>query len=85
MVDGLSTKEVDRLAGLKPGHTWQVEKNTAKRAADTLDRIARVLGLTMDYVIRGDGEPPTAQEVIEAVTRARVAAEQAPVPNGSTG
>lgn len=69
---GISTKDLDRLAGLKEGVCWAVENSaTGNSETRTVDKIAKVLGLSLDYVIRGDGKPPTANKVKAAVEAAR--------------
>jgi hypothetical protein len=70
----LSTKELDFLAGFKPGFVWSVEDSGgANTESSRLDRIARVLGVSMDWLIRGDGDPPTAESVAASVAVARFA------------
>ena len=69
---GISTKDLDRLAGLKPGVSWAVENSaTGNSETKTVDKIAKVLGLSLDYIVRGDGKPPTANKVKAAVDAAR--------------
>jgi transcriptional regulator with XRE-family HTH domain len=69
----LSTKELDRLAGFTEGLVWSIEKNGGEKAeAKNLDAIARVLGVSMDWLVRGEGEPPTASSIAAAVDAARV-------------
>lgn len=68
----LSTKELDRLAGFTEGLVWSLEKSGGTNAeASTLKEIARVLGISLDYLILGEGEPPTAESVRAAVEIAR--------------
>jgi hypothetical protein len=86
LVPGLSTKELDRLAGLASGITWSLENRPKQRSHEVraLDLLARVLGLSLDYLIRGDGESPKAKTVIDAVTRARIAAHDAAKQSGGS-
>lgn len=75
-LSGLSTKEVDKLAGISPGHTWTLEKaETASAEAKTLNAVCVVLGLSLDYLVRGEGEPPTKEQIDAAVATARVELE----------
>lgn len=68
----LSTKELDRLAGLTAGHTWAVENSKSGNADTvTLDKIAAVLGLSLDYLVRGEGREPGAAKVRAAIETAR--------------
>lgn len=71
---GISTKDVDRLAGLTPGVCWSVENSTGDNfQTKTIDPIARVLGLTLEHVVRGEGSTPSADQVKAAVEAARAA------------
>lgn len=68
----ISTKDLDRLSGLKPGVSWAVENSpTGNSEIRTLDKLAKVLGLSLDFVVRGDGEGPTAEQVKASVAAAR--------------
>lgn len=70
----LSTKELDVLAGLTKGHVWSIEKSGGENAElSTLDLIARALNLSLDWLARGEGEPPTRESVAAAVALARAA------------
>lgn len=69
---GLPSRQLDKAAGLEPGVSWAVEKSaTGNSQSATLDKIARALGLSLDYVIRGEGEPPTKESVQAAIDAAR--------------
>lgn len=69
---GISAKELDRLAGITEGHSSTIEKSeTGNAESKTLDRVAAVLGLSLDYLIRGDGKPPSALEIQKALAVAR--------------
>jgi len=73
----LPSKQLDKLAGLNTGVCWAVENSpTGNSESKTLDKIARALGLSLDYVVRGEGEPPTAESVQTAVDEARAALPQ---------
>lgn len=74
----ISTKELDRLAGVKAGGTWAVENSkTGNAETKTLDRMAGALGVSLDWLVRGDGDEPTAESVKAAVKVAREAQEPA--------
>lgn len=68
----LATKELDVLAGLAPGHTWILERDGGSNmASSTLFAIARVLGVSPEYLYRGEGRKPSAKTICAAVTKAR--------------
>lgn len=71
---GLSARELDRLAGQAEGHATVIElrESTAVRT-DTADRYARVLGVSLDWLVSGSGDAPTQRSVRLAVDRARAA------------
>jgi transcriptional regulator with XRE-family HTH domain len=74
----LPSRQLDKLAGLDTGVSWAVENSaTGNSQSATLDKIARALGLSLDYVVRGEGEPPTAESVQAAVDAARAALPEA--------
>lgn len=82
---GLSARRLDDLAGLTPGYTSLIE--AGKRAnigARTADAIARVVGVSLDWLIRGDGNEPTDQQVRRAVEAAQRAARER-TSRGHTG
>jgi transcriptional regulator with XRE-family HTH domain len=81
----VSTKELDRLAELRPGHTWAVENSKSGNAdTKTLAKLAGVLGLSLDYLVCGEGSEPSELDVKAAVaaTRARIAAALPPDTTG---
>lgn len=56
---------------MTPGYTSLIE--SGKRAnigARTVDAIARVIGTSLDWLIRGDGDAPTDAEIARAVESA---------------
>lgn len=68
----VSTKELDKLSGVSPGTVWAIEKSQSGNAqAKTLAPISRVLGVSLDYLIRGDGERPTREAIRAALDAAR--------------
>lgn len=69
---GISTKELDKLADISPGHTWVIESAKGGTEAKTLDKVAGVLGLSLDYLVRGKSPRPTARAVRKSVEKARL-------------
>lgn len=80
LIGGLGCRELDRLAGLGEGHVSMIETgkrpNIESRIAAAL---ADVLGLSLDWLVRGLGPNPSAKRVRAAVERARAAAAVPPV------
>lgn len=57
---GLSARAVDGLADLTPGHTALIESGSrADPSAGTLTKIARALGVSLDWLSDGQGLPPS--------------------------
>jgi len=71
--DGVcSARELDRLAGLTPCHTSLIESGRRPNPeSDTLRAIATTLGVSLDWLVLGVGDPPRAEDVRAAVERAR--------------
>jgi transcriptional regulator with XRE-family HTH domain len=65
---GISARELDRLAGKTEGHASLIE---ARRAADVLASnvaaYASVLGVTVEWLLTGEGDEPTEESVTAAV------------------
>lgn len=83
---GLSARRLDELAGLTPGYTSLIE--SGKRAnigARTADLIARVIGVSLDWLIRGEGDEPTDIEVARAVECAQRSRERELKRTGTEG
>jgi transcriptional regulator with XRE-family HTH domain len=71
----LSQRDLDRLAGLSEGHVGMIESGRRENLeASTASRIAKVLGMTLEWLIDGTGEGPTPAKVRRAVASARNAA-----------
>lgn len=72
---GLSCRELSRLADLAASHVALIEDGTIKLRRglerDTLRGLCRVLACEASYLVRGDGQPPSAADVATAVERAR--------------
>ena len=74
MIDGLSTRELDRLAGITEGHTSLIETGARPNIeARTAASLARVLGVSLDWLVTGAGKEPSERAVRSAVAAARVA------------
>lgn len=94
-MSGLSNSELDRLCGLRKGHTRAIETNPeANPTIETTRKIAEAFGVTVGYLASGEGAPPLAWAVAKAIAVARgeetaeAAAEPAPTfhdPPASTG
>lgn len=68
-----SQRELAELAGLSPSMVWQIESGTiAAPSGTTLAQLAEVLGVSLDWLIRGEGPDPQAEDVQAAVERARL-------------
>lgn len=69
---GLSARGLDDLAGLTAGYTRLIEAGKRGNIGSrTADAIARVLGVSLDWLIRGDGQEPTDLEMARALDTAR--------------
>ncbi len=69
---GLSLREVDALAGTTECHARMV--STGKildPRVSTLCAFADIFGVSLDWLVRGVGERPTAEALVAAVERAR--------------
>lgn len=100
LVPELAMRELDALAGLHPGHCWQIEKgNRENPTRDTVRPLASVLGVTTGFLLEGerpciaahpelDPDNPDHRDAIAAHVCAAVerarAAAAAPPPVGST-
>jgi transcriptional regulator with XRE-family HTH domain len=73
---GLSGRALDKLAGRKEGHASVIESRPdgAVKAAVAM-AYARALGVSLEWLVDGKGEPPTR----ESLARAVEAAQHAPV------
>lgn len=68
----ISARDLSRLAGLpSEGHVSSLETSGHSPTVDTLSKIATVLGLSLDWLGRGEGTAPTAEQVTRAIKRAR--------------
>ena len=72
----LSARELDRLAGKTPGHAGLIEARGTDAWASTLAAYARVLGLSLDWLIAGEKRrAPKPARILVAVKRARKAVQ----------
>lgn len=68
----LSSRELDRLAGVAEGYGAMIEAGTRTNVgAAIVCRYARVLGVSVDYLLVGTRRAPSARAVIVAVSAAR--------------
>jgi len=81
----MSTKELDALADLKTPTVHRIEHDDRMPGADSVLRIARVLGVTVEWLVDGEGEPPTAGSVGRIVAELRDGRNDALKPTGSEG
>lgn len=72
MAGDLGTRELDRLAGLTEGHTSAIETgNRPNVEARTAAALARVLGVSLDWLVTGTGPTPSERRIKVAVEQAR--------------
>lgn len=71
-VEGLTWRELDRLAGLGEGHAAQIANGTKRNPwLSTVRKIAEVFGVPTAYLYEGQGEPPSPEELRATLKRAR--------------
>lgn len=71
---GLAASELAGLAGLSPGYVRHIEKGVRENPGiEAASAIANVLGVSIDYLVRGEGEDPTEEQVKAAIALARPA------------
>ena len=59
-LSGLSARELSKVAGLSASYVSLVEAERSKLGAETASKLARALGVTMEWLIDGTGEEPDA-------------------------
>lgn len=70
----LPARELDRIADTTEGHTSLIESGVVKNVTlETAGKLAGALGVSLDWLVSGSGEPPTAPSVQAAVDAARAA------------
>lgn len=69
---GLSVSELARAAGLKsPSHVGLIERGERTEiAAQTALALSKTLGVSVEWLVNGEGDEPTEDEVKTAVERA---------------
>jgi transcriptional regulator with XRE-family HTH domain len=79
---GISARHLDRLAGLALGHTSLLEAEKKQSVElPTVRALARVLGVTLDWLVEGkvdESNPhPTREKIAEAIARAQAQYDEA--------
>lgn len=83
---GISARALSVLAGLSPSFLGQLERGEfSGLGAESAMRIAAVLGVSVDHLIHGSGDPPSADRVLEAVRVAGVLRSADPKPKAKSG
>lgn len=67
---GLTTRELADLAGVSRGYVSHVERDRFQPGKKAFG-IARVLGCSFEWIVFGDGDPPTNRQIAQAVRAAR--------------
>ena len=68
---GISISQLDHLVGLTPGHVRQIETGTLKDIrVSTANRLSKALGISIEWLVTGDGTAPSAGEIRRTVARA---------------
>jgi DNA-binding XRE family transcriptional regulator len=71
-VANLSNAELDKLCGLRKGHTRSLETNPkANPELKTLQAIARVFRIPVGYLAAGEGPVPADWQIVKAIEDAR--------------
>ena len=71
MLYGLSTRRMARLAKTGPAVIYQLERGLIQRPnAELALRITSVLGASTEYMVLGDGDPPTNDVAVAAIQAA---------------
>ena len=84
---GLSSRRVSALAGIAQALTGQIERGvTHAPTTDTIQKIASVLGVTIDWLVTGAGPMPEPETIRQAAARAEAAyAARLTSATGTTG
>lgn len=68
---GVSAYKLDQLSELTPGHTAAIERGKRPNLeVRTAQRIARALGVSLDWLVSGLGERPSEAQVRAAIAAA---------------
>lgn len=82
----MSFRGADELAGRTPGHCQAIIRGTIRSAeAPTLVAYAKALGCTVGWLIAGEGEAPTDEEIGAAVSAARARLAPSDAATGTEG
>lgn len=69
---GVSARRLDSIAGLQPGHTNAIESGRRPNIESvTAEKLSTALGISLDWLILGNGREPTAKAIRAAIERAR--------------
>lgn len=69
---GLSARALDILAGMAIGHVSLIEAGRrVEISGETAHRLSRPLGISMSWLVSGDGPPPDRRTIARAVKHAR--------------
>jgi transcriptional regulator with XRE-family HTH domain len=69
---GLAARELDRLVDTTEGHASLIESGVVRNVTlETASKLAGVLGVSLDWLVRGTGRAPSARSVRQAVELAR--------------
>lgn len=72
LVGNLSARELAALAGQTQSLVAQIERGKIESPrSDTIVSLSTVLGVTTDWLLKGEGDEPTAELVLAAVEKAR--------------
>jgi transcriptional regulator with XRE-family HTH domain len=70
----LSTSALAHLAGLVRTHVYLIEsRKRTNFTIDTVERLATVLGVSLDWLYAGRGTPPDPESVLVAVRKSEAA------------
>ena len=73
-LSGASAREIDRLAGRTENQfALIISRKQRSLRGDIATIYARVFGCSVGYLLAGEGEPPTREQVAAAIERARAA------------
>lgn len=76
---GLSSRELSVLAGLSHSLLGQLERgDLADMKTENASRLAAVLGVSLDFLVRGEGREPTPRQVQAAVAAAKALRPKSP-------
>lgn len=69
---GLSQQELSKLSGLAGSHARLIATGVVESPrVEAAERLARTLGVSLDWLVSGVGPEPTSEQVQAAVAKAR--------------